>query len=83
MANAEDQVVDNPEADLAQLRDDVERYTHALANVLGAILNYSTFVAEDLEELSEAAKASTHLEYLDNAARRAIELINALGEATR
>jgi hypothetical protein len=83
MANAEDRVVDSPEAHLAQLREDVDRYTHALANVLGAILNYSAFVAEDLEEMTEAAEAATYLSYLDNAARRAVELITALSEAAR
>jgi light-regulated signal transduction histidine kinase (bacteriophytochrome) len=82
MANAEDPVVDSPAADLALLRDEVDRYTHALANVLGAILNYSAFLAEDLET-SEVADATTYLSYLDNAAHRAVELINALGEASR
>ena len=83
MANADDQAVDNPEAELARLRDDVDRYTHALANVLGAILNYSAFLAEDLERMIDAADASTYLEHLENATRRAIELNAQLGGVAR
>lgn len=83
MANAEDRGVESPEADLARLRDEVSRYTHALANVLGAILNYSAFLAEDLERMADAADASTYLAHLDRAAHRAVELVSALDGANR
>jgi signal transduction histidine kinase len=62
-------------AQLAQLRADVAKTAHDLSNVLGAVLNYSTFLSEDLAP-SEAARE--YLPHLESAARRALQLVDRL-----
>ncbi len=62
-------------AELASLRAHVSRTAHDLSNALGAVLNYTTFLAEDLEE---AETAREYLLHLENAARRAVHLVDGL-----
>jgi signal transduction histidine kinase len=61
--------------ELEQLRAHVAQTAHDLSNALGAVLNYSTFLAEDLAA-SESARE--YLPYLENAARRALLLVETL-----
>jgi hypothetical protein len=64
------------EADeVARLRAQVAKTAHDLSNALGAVLNYSTFLGEDLAH-SEAAQ--TYLPHLENATRRALDLVDSL-----
>ena len=64
-------------AELAQLRAHVAKTAHDLSNALGAVLNYTTFLSEDLET-AEAARE--YLPYLESAARRALQLVDHLAE---
>jgi signal transduction histidine kinase len=65
-------------AELAQLRAQVAKTAHDLSNALGAVLNYATFLSEDLQT-AEAARE--YLPYLESAARRALQLVDQLAEA--
>jgi signal transduction histidine kinase len=64
-------------AELAELRAHVAKTAHDLSNALGAVLNYATFLSEDLET-AEAARE--YLPYLESAARRALQLVDHLAE---
>jgi signal transduction histidine kinase len=64
-----------PDEELERLRAHVAQTAHDLANAIGAVLNYSTFLAEDLAA-SESARE--YLPYLERAARRALLLIESL-----
>jgi signal transduction histidine kinase len=64
-------------AELAQLRAHVAQTAHDLSNALGAVLNYATFLSEDLQT-AEAARE--YLPYLESAARRALQLVDHLAE---
>ncbi len=66
-----------PAAELAQLRANVAKTAHDLSNALGAVLNYSTFLSEDLST-SEAARE--YLPHLESAARRALQLVDRLAD---
>jgi signal transduction histidine kinase len=84
MAKRDDRADDAPPGDdLARLRSQVDRSTHDLANALGAILNYATFLAEDLDRIAAAAGAREYLPHLENATRRALDLVDQLGDAAR
>jgi signal transduction histidine kinase len=63
------------EDELERLRAHVAQTAHDLSNALGAVLNYSTFLAEDLAA-SESARE--YLPYLEHAARRALLLVDTL-----
>jgi signal transduction histidine kinase len=60
------------------LRATVAAATHDLSNVLGAVLNYTTFLAEDLEG---SAAAEQYLPNLQSAAQRALDLVSGLAAA--
>ena len=62
--------------ELARLRAHVAQSAHDLSNALGAVLNYSTFLGEDLAGSPEALEFLPHLE---RAARRALDLVGDLG----
>jgi signal transduction histidine kinase len=64
-------------AELAQLRAHLAQTAHDLSNALGAVLNYATFLSEDLET---AEAAQEYLPYLESAARRALQLVDRLAE---
>ena len=61
--------------EVARLRAEVAKTAHDLSNALGAVLNYSTFLGEDLAN-SEVAQA--YLPHLENATRRALDLVDSL-----
>jgi signal transduction histidine kinase len=61
--------------ELTQLRAHVARTAHDLSNALGAVLNYTAFLGEDLPP-TEGAR--TYLPHLESAARRAIDLVDRL-----
>ena len=63
--------------ELARLRAHVAQSAHDLSNALGAVLNYSTFLGEDLAGSPEALELLPHLE---RAARRALDLVDRLAE---
>src|SRR5688572_28189365 len=71
---------DAPNGPTDPLRAHVAQTTHDLANVLGAVLNYATFLAEDLENIEAAAEARSYVPHLERATERAIELVNQLAE---
>jgi len=60
---------------LGDLRAQIESSTHDLSNVLGAIMNYTTFLAEDL---AGTPAAQEYLPHLPSAAQRALDLVAAL-----
>jgi signal transduction histidine kinase len=64
-------------AELAELRAHVAKTAHDLSNALGAVLNYTTFLSEDLSTV-EAARE--YLPYLESAARRALQLVDQLAD---
>jgi len=64
-------------AELAELRAHVAKTAHDLSNALGAVLNYATFLSEDLQT-AEAARE--YLPYLESAARRALQLVDRLAD---
>jgi signal transduction histidine kinase len=64
-------------AELEQLRAHVAQKAHDLSNALGAVLNYATFLSEDL---ATAESAREYLPYLESAARRALQLVDHLVE---
>jgi len=64
-------------AELAELRAHVAKTAHDLSNALGAVLNYATFLSEDL---STSEGAREYLPYLESAARRALQLVDHLAE---
>jgi signal transduction histidine kinase len=64
-------------AELAELRAHVAKTAHDLSNALGAVLNYATFLSEDL---ATAEGAREYLPYLESAARRALQLVDHLVE---
>jgi signal transduction histidine kinase len=64
-------------AELAELRAHVAKTAHDLSNALGAVLNYATFLSEDL---STSEDAREYLPYLESAARRALQLVDHLAE---
>jgi signal transduction histidine kinase len=64
-------------AELEQLRANVAKTAHDLSNALGAVLNYSTFLSEDL---STSEVAREYLPHLENAARRALQLVDRLAD---
>jgi signal transduction histidine kinase len=61
--------------ELERLRAHVAQSAHDLSNALGAVLNYSAFIAEDL---AGHASAQEYLPYLESAARRALTLVENL-----
>lgn len=61
--------------DLKRLRGHVAQTAHDLANALGAIQNYCTFLREDLPDSQEA---QLYLSHLDHATRRALDLVEKL-----
>ena len=60
-----------------ELRSAVTVATHDLSNALGAVLNYATFLAEDLA----GTESAVYVAHLDNAARRALDLVARLAAA--
>jgi signal transduction histidine kinase len=64
--------------ELARYQARVARTAHDLSNVLGAVLNYATFLSEDLP----VGAAHEYLPHLQHAARRAVDLVDQLTEAT-
>lgn len=62
---------------LEVLQARVAQVAHDLSNALGAVLNYAEFLSEDLRS-TPAAQA--YLPHLVNAARRAIDLVDSLGD---
>ena len=64
-------------AELAQLRANVAKTAHDLSNALGAVLNYSTFLSEDLSTSEEARE---YLPHLESAVRRALQLVDRLAD---
>ena len=60
------------------LRASVATATHDLSNALGAVLNYATFLAEDLDGTEAAAQ---YLPHLQSAAERALTLVTGLAAA--
>jgi signal transduction histidine kinase len=60
------------------LRSTVAAATHDLSNALGAVLNYATFLAEDLDGNEAAAQ---YLPHLQSAAQRALDLVAGLTAA--
>ncbi|MFG2038561.1 hypothetical protein [Dactylosporangium sp. NPDC048998] len=52
--------------------------THDLSNALGAVLNYATFLAEDLAGTGAAAE---YLPHLQSAPQRALDLVAVLAAA--
>jgi hypothetical protein len=71
---------DSAAAELARLRADVVRHAHDLGNALGAVLNYATFLCEDLQgiEAAAAGPALSYLPHLEQAAQRAAQLVEQL-----
>jgi hypothetical protein len=59
-------------------RATVATTTHDLSNALGAVLNYTTFLAEDL---AERGTAPEYLPHLQHAAERALALVAGLTAA--
>jgi signal transduction histidine kinase len=68
---------ESAEAELVALRAVVGKSIHDLSNALGAVLNYSTFLAEDLAGAPEALE---YLPHLEQAARRALGLVGSLND---
>ncbi|UWP87745.1 histidine kinase dimerization/phospho-acceptor domain-containing protein [Dactylosporangium fulvum] len=64
---------------LAELRAEVSSCAHDLSNALGAIMNYTTFLAEDLAGTPAAAE---YLPHLQRAAQRALDLVERLNATT-
>jgi hypothetical protein len=66
---------ESADAELEALRAVVGKSVHDLANALGAVLNYSTFLGEDLAGTPAALE---YLPHLEQAARRALALVDSL-----
>jgi hypothetical protein len=60
------------------LQTTVAAATHDLFNALGAVVNYTTFLAEDL---TRAGVAPEYLPHLQSAAQRALDLVAGLAAA--
>ena len=60
------------------LRTAVAATTHDLSNAVGAVLNYTTFLAEDL---TRDGVAPDYLPHLQSAAERALDLVTRLTAA--
>ncbi|WP_433611680.1 hypothetical protein ACQP2P_44980 [Dactylosporangium sp. CA-139114] len=60
------------------LRVTVATATHDLSNALGAVLNYTTFLTEDL---AASGRAPEYLPHLQSAAERALALVAGLAAA--
>jgi signal transduction histidine kinase len=60
------------------LRAQVAAATHDLSNALGAVLNYATFLAEDLAGTDAVLD---YLPHLESAAQRALDLVSGLAAA--
>ncbi|WP_238014138.1 hypothetical protein KZZ52_59130 [Dactylosporangium sp. AC04546] len=60
---------------LAELRAEVAACAHDLSNALGAVMNYTTFLAEDLAGTPAAAD---YLPHLQSATQRALDLVERL-----
>jgi hypothetical protein len=69
--------MESADADLAALRTVFAKGVHDLANALGAVLNYSTFLKEDL---AGNPVAEDYLPHLEKAANRALALVDGLNE---
>jgi hypothetical protein len=69
--------MESVEAELAALRAAVAKGVHDLANALGAVLNYSTFLREDL---AGNPVAEDYLPHLEQAANRALALVGGLND---
>ncbi|WP_432833192.1 hypothetical protein [Dactylosporangium sp. CA-092794] len=59
------------------LRATVATAAHDLSNALGAVLNYTTFLAEDID----GTPAAEYLPHLQSAAQRALDLVAGLAAA--
>jgi len=70
--------MESEEAELVALRPVLAKGMHDLANALGAVLNYSTFLKEDL---AGNPVAEDYLPHLENAANRALALVDSLNDA--
>jgi hypothetical protein len=68
---------ESAEAELEALRAVVGKSVHDLANALGAVLNYSTFLGEDLAGAPESLE---YLPHLEKATRRALALVSSLND---
>jgi signal transduction histidine kinase len=66
--------------ELARLREHIAQSAHDMSNALGAVLNYCTFLGEDL---ATCEAAQEYLPHLQNAVRRALNLVDQLGELPR
>jgi hypothetical protein len=64
--------------ELARLRTDLIQHAHDLNNALGAVLNYATFLSEDLQANAAAAPALSYLPHLERATQRAAHLVEQL-----
>jgi signal transduction histidine kinase len=60
------------------LRAQVAAATHDLSNAIGAVLNYATFLDEDL---AGTPAATDYLPHLQHAAQRALDLVSGLAAA--
>ena len=60
---------------LAELQAQVATSAHDLSNALGAIMNYVTFLTEDLAGTSAAEE---YLPHLQSAVQRALDLVEKL-----
>ncbi|MFI5916360.1 hypothetical protein [Dactylosporangium sp. NPDC051541] len=60
------------------LRATVTTAAHDLSNAIGAVLNYTTFLAEDL---AQTGSAPDYLPHLQSAAERALILVTGLTAA--
>ena len=69
---------DSAAVELAKLRTDLVSHAHDLGNALGAVLNYTTFLSEDLHASDPATPALSYLPHLERAAQRAVALVEQL-----
>ncbi|GAA3281091.1 hypothetical protein Dvina_52900 [Dactylosporangium vinaceum] len=60
------------------LRATVATATHDLSNAIGAVVNYTTFLTEDL---TRSGAAPEYLPHLQSAAERALALVAGLAAA--
>ena len=63
------------------LRAQVGVATHDLANAIGAVLNYATFLDEDLAGTDAAEVSARYLPHLRGAAERALASVTTLAAA--